>query len=64
MIDIGVHITDLVRWFADKPIAEVFATIRNIEKPVKVDDNATVLFKFEDGSKARSNAAGRRGRTK
>ena len=51
MIDIGVHITDLVRWFAAKPIAEVFATIRTIEKKVPVDDNATVLFKFADGSK-------------
>ena len=51
MIDIGVHITDLVRWFAKKKIAEVFATIRTIEKKVPVDDNATVLFKFEDGSK-------------
>lgn len=49
MIDIGVHITDLIRWFAGKPVTEVFATIRNIEKPVKVDDNATVLFRFEDG---------------
>jgi predicted dehydrogenase len=51
MIDIGVHITDLIRWFAGKKITEVFATIRTIEKDVKVDDNATVLFKFEDGSK-------------
>ena len=51
MIDIGVHITDLIRWFANKRITEVFATIRTIEKSVKVDDNATVLFKFEDGSK-------------
>lgn len=51
MIDIGVHITDLIRWFAGKPIAEVFATIRTIEKTVKVDDNATALFKFADGSK-------------
>ncbi len=51
MVDIGVHITDLIRWFADKKITEVFATIRTIEKPIKVDDNATVLFKFEDGSK-------------
>jgi len=51
MIDIGVHITDLIRWFANKKITEVCATIRTIEKPVKVDDNATVLFRFEDGSK-------------
>lgn len=51
IIDIGVHITDLIRWFAGKKITEVFATIRNIEKPVKIDDNATVLFIFEDGTK-------------
>ena len=51
MIDIGVHITDLIRWFAAKPITEVFATIRTIEKKVPIDDNATVLFKFADGAK-------------
>lgn len=51
MIDIGVHITDLVRWFANKKVTEVFATIQNLEKPVKVDDNGTVLLRFEDGSK-------------
>jgi predicted dehydrogenase len=51
MIDIGVHITDLIRWFAAKPVAEVFATIRTIEKKVPIDDNATVLFKYADGTK-------------
>jgi len=51
MIDIGVHITDLIRWFAGKKVSEVFATIRTIEKKVPVDDNATVLLKFADGSK-------------
>ncbi len=51
MIDIGVHIIDLIRWLAGKKITEVFATIRTIEKKVKVDDNATVLFRFADGSK-------------
>ena len=51
MIDIGVHITDLIRWFAGKSVTEVFATIQTIEKPVKIDDNGTVLMRFEDGSK-------------
>ncbi|OGW84810.1 MAG: hypothetical protein A2987_02530 [Omnitrophica bacterium RIFCSPLOWO2_01_FULL_45_10] len=51
MIDIGVHITDLIRWFAGRKVTEVFATIRTLEKSVKVDDNATVLLKFEDDSK-------------
>lgn len=51
MIDIGVHITDLIRWFAGKRVTEVFAAISTIEKKVKIDDNGTVLLKFEDGSK-------------
>ncbi len=51
MVDIGVHITDLIRWFSGKKVTKVFATIRTMEKPVKVDDNATVLLKFADGSK-------------
>jgi UDP-N-acetylglucosamine 3-dehydrogenase len=51
MIDIGVHICDLVRWFSGKKVTEVFATIQTLEKKVPVDDNATVLLRFADGSK-------------
>ncbi|MDD4893841.1 MAG: Gfo/Idh/MocA family oxidoreductase [Candidatus Omnitrophica bacterium] len=51
MIDIGVHIADLVRWFKGKKVTEVFATIQTLEKKLPVDDNATVLLRFEDGTK-------------
>lgn len=51
MVDIGVHICDLVRWFKGKKVTEVFARIQTLEKKVPVDDNATVLLKFEDGTK-------------
>lgn len=51
MVDIGVHIADLVRWFKGKKIIEVFARILTLEKNIPVDDNATVLLKFEDGTK-------------
>jgi predicted dehydrogenase len=51
MIDIGVHIADLVRWFRGKKIIEVFAHIQTLEKKLPVDDNATVLLRFEDGTK-------------
>jgi predicted dehydrogenase len=51
MVDIGVHIADLVRWFKVKKIVEVFARIQTLEKKIPVDDNATVLLKFEDGTK-------------
>ncbi len=51
MVDIGVHIADLVRWFKAKKVVGVFARIQTLEKKIPVDDNATVLLKFEDGSK-------------
>jgi len=51
MIDIGVHICDLVRWFSGKKVTEVFATIQTLEKKLPIDDNATVLLRFDDGAK-------------
>ena len=51
MIDIGVHILDLLRWFKGKKVTEVFANIQTLEKKLPVDDNATVLLRFEDGTK-------------
>lgn len=50
MIDVGVHILDLIRWFSGKKITEVSANIRTVEKDVPVDDNGSVLLRFEDGS--------------
>lgn len=51
MVDIGVHIADLVRWFKVKKVVQVFARIQTLEKNIPVDDNATVLLKFADGTK-------------
>ncbi|MEA3560506.1 MAG: Gfo/Idh/MocA family oxidoreductase [Candidatus Omnitrophota bacterium] len=51
MVDIGVHIADLIRWFKKNPVVEVFARIQTLEKDIPVDDNATVLLRFEDGTK-------------
>lgn len=50
MIDIGVHILDLLRWLSGKKIVAVLANIQRLEKKVDVDDNGNVLFKFEDGT--------------
>lgn len=51
MVDIGVHIADLVRWFKGKRVSEVCANIQTLEKDIPVDDNATVFLRFEDGTK-------------
>jgi UDP-N-acetylglucosamine 3-dehydrogenase len=50
MIDIGIHILDLLRWLSGKEVAEVCANIWTLEKPFPVDDNGSVLMRFSDGT--------------
>ncbi len=50
VIDIGVHILDLIRWFMDKKIVAVCADIASLEKKFKLDDNCNAMLRFEDGS--------------
>jgi len=50
MIDVGIHMLDLLRWFGGKEVAEVSANIKTLEKPWPVDDNGSVLMRFEDGT--------------
>lgn len=51
MIDIGVHISDLLRWFSGKKVVEVCAKMHTLEKELDIEDNATVLMQFDDGTK-------------
>ncbi len=51
MVDIGIHIADLLRWLKAERVVEVFARIQILEKKIPVDDNATVFLRFEDGTK-------------
>jgi len=50
MIDVGIHILDLLRWLSGKEVAEVSANIKTLEKPFPVDDNGSVLMRFADGT--------------
>ena len=50
MIDIGIHILDLLRWLSGKEVAEVSANIKTLEKPWPVEDNGSVLMRFTDGT--------------
>lgn len=50
MIDVGIHILDLLRWLSSKEVAEVCANIKTLEKPFPVDDNGSVLMRFTDGT--------------
>lgn len=50
MIDVGIHMLDLLRWLGGKEVAEVCANIKTLEKPFPVDDNGSVLMRFADGT--------------
>ena len=50
MIDVGIHILDLLRWLSGKEVAEVCANIKTLEKPFPVEDNGSVLMRFTDGT--------------
>lgn len=50
LIDVGIHMLDLLRWLGGKEVAEVCANIKTLEKPFPVDDNGSVLMRFTDGT--------------
>jgi len=50
MIDVGIHMLDLLRYLSGKQVAEVCANISTLEKPFPVDDNGSVLMRFLDGT--------------
>jgi len=50
IIDVGIHILDLLRWLSGKEVAEVCANVGTIEKRFNVDDNGSVLLRFKDGA--------------
>ena len=47
MLDMGIHMIDLVRWFIDRPVLEVSAMTARTLKPTPFDDNAIALLRFE-----------------
>ncbi len=47
LLDMGIHMIDLVRWFVGRPVLEVTAMTARAVKPTPYDDNAIVLLRFE-----------------
>lgn len=47
LIDLGVHIVDLLRWFVGRRVLEVAAMTSRVEKPTYADDNAMLVLRFE-----------------
>ncbi|HXH22562.1 MAG TPA: Gfo/Idh/MocA family oxidoreductase [Dehalococcoidia bacterium] len=50
LLDMGVHMIDLMRWFFDEPVIEVMAMTSRILRPTPFDDNAIVLMRFAGGA--------------
>ncbi|GIP41037.1 dehydrogenase [Paenibacillus sp. J31TS4] len=49
VLDHTVHVMDLMNWFLDSPVAEVYAEAGTFFHDIKVDDSGMVHVKFENG---------------
>ena len=49
MLDLGVHVADLARWFMGEA-ESVSGQVATLEKKVQVDDNAAMVLKFRSGA--------------
>ncbi len=47
LLDMGIHMIDLVRWMIGRPVLEVTAMTARVARPTYADDNAFVLMRFE-----------------
>ena len=50
LLDVGIHLIDLVRWLSGKPIRRVLGLVKRLEKRIRVEDNASGLLEFSDGT--------------
>ncbi|MBI2093659.1 MAG: Gfo/Idh/MocA family oxidoreductase [Candidatus Omnitrophica bacterium] len=50
LMDVGIHILDLLRWLSGKEVRRVCCQTKTLEKQVPVEDNAKVLLEFTDGA--------------
>lgn len=47
LLDMGIHMIDLLRWMIGRRVLEVSAMTARVLKPTFADDNAMVLMRFE-----------------
>jgi predicted dehydrogenase len=52
LLDMGVHMIDLMRWYFDERVVEVTAMTSRLVKPTPFDDNAVVVMRFAGGALA------------
>lgn len=47
LLDMGIHMIDLLRWMVGRPVLEVTAMTARVLKPTFADDNAMVIMRCE-----------------
>ena len=50
MLDLGIHIADLIVWLKGTPVVAVSGMLNNWEKPTPAEDNGMALLRFADGT--------------
>lgn len=50
LIDVGIHLVDLLRWLSGKSVRRVCCSLATLEKRIAVEDNAGLLLEFTDGT--------------
>lgn len=50
LFDVGVHIVDVLRWLSGKEVRRISCQAKALQKRVAVEDNASALLEFTDGT--------------
>ncbi|HEX5940415.1 MAG TPA: Gfo/Idh/MocA family oxidoreductase [Dehalococcoidia bacterium] len=49
VLDLGIHMIDLLRWVVARPVLEVGAMVSRVAKPTFAEDNAFITMRFDGG---------------
>jgi UDP-N-acetylglucosamine 3-dehydrogenase len=49
VLDLGIHMADLVLWLLGRRPASVTGFVSTVEKPTSLDDQGTAVLRFDDG---------------
>ena len=50
LMDVGIHIADLLRWLSGKSVRRICCQAKTLQKHIAVEDNASALLEFTDGT--------------
>ena len=51
LMDVGIHLVDLLRWLSGKQVTRIFCSSVTRQKTLTVEDNASALLEWSDGTR-------------